>query len=176
MKYQELPRFTKVPSYRVHMAWSYLPKWIEEMQKDYGIDLSPDYQRDHVWTDEQASRYIEYSMKGGVSGKEIYFNCPVWNASSNSKLSSTIELVDGKQRLHAVLRFLKGEIKAFGLTADQFEDKAFMLRDLNFFVNINDLPTRKEVMQWYVDMNAGGTVHAETEIERVKDLIKAEDK
>lgn len=39
-------------------------------------------------------------------------------------------------------------------------------------LNVNDLKTEKEVLQWYVDMNAGGTIHASDEIERVKKMIQ----
>ena len=39
-------------------------------------------------------------------------------------------------------------------------------------LNVNDLKTEKEVLQWYVDMNAGGTPHTNEEIERVKRMIK----
>lgn len=35
----------------------------------------------------------------------------------------------------------------------------------------NDLKTEKEVLQWYIDMNAGGTQHTSDEIQRVKDMI-----
>ena len=38
-------------------------------------------------------------------------------------------------------------------------------------VNINNLKTKKEVLQWYVDMNAGGTPHTNDEIERVRKMI-----
>ena len=31
--------------------------------------------------------------------------------------------------------------------------------------------TEREVLQWYVDMNAGGTPHTTEEIDRVKKLI-----
>ena len=39
-------------------------------------------------------------------------------------------------------------------------------------VNINDLKSEKEVLQWYVDMNAGGTPHTNEEINRVKKMIE----
>lgn len=32
--------------------------------------------------------------------------------------------------------------------------------------------TKEEVLQWYVDMNTGGTPHTNEEIERVKKMIK----
>ncbi len=37
---------------------------------------------------------------------------------------------------------------------------------------MNDLRTEKEVLQWYVDMNSGGTPHTSEEIERVKRMIE----
>ena len=36
---------------------------------------------------------------------------------------------------------------------------------------VNNLQTKKEELQWYVDMNAGGTPHTNAEIERVKKMI-----
>ena len=41
-------------------------------------------------------------------------------------------------------------------------------------LNINTLPTRAAVLQWYLEMNAGGTPHADAEIERVRGLLAAE--
>lgn len=38
-------------------------------------------------------------------------------------------------------------------------------------VHVNNLKTEKEVLQWYIDMNAGGTPHTTEEIDRVKKLI-----
>jgi hypothetical protein len=40
--------------------------------------------------------------------------------------------------------------------------------------NINDLQYRREVLQWYLDMNTGGTVHSKEEIQRVKHLLEKE--
>ena len=38
-------------------------------------------------------------------------------------------------------------------------------------IHVNNLKTKREVLQWYIDMNAGGTPHTTEEIERVKKLI-----
>lgn len=40
------------------------------------------------------------------------------------------------------------------------------------FLNVNDLKTKREVLQWYVQMNNGGTPHSAEEIERVKKLME----
>ena len=37
---------------------------------------------------------------------------------------------------------------------------------------MNDLKTEKEVLQWYIDMNAGGTSHSKEEIDRVKKMLE----
>ena len=42
----------------------------------------------------------------------------------------------------------------------------------NIVLNINDLQTEKEVLQWYVDMNARGTPHTCDEIDRVTRMIQ----
>lgn len=46
-----------------------------------------------------------------------------------------------------------------------------MLNSHTVKLNVNDLKTEREVLQWYIDMNAGGTPHTMEEIDRVKKLI-----
>jgi hypothetical protein len=50
-----------------------------------------------------------------------------------------------------------------------------MIRHTFDFI-VNDLRTRKEVLQWYLDLNTGGTIHTSDEIEKVKRLLAAETK
>jgi hypothetical protein len=38
--------------------------------------------------------------------------------------------------------------------------------------NINDLKTKAEVLQWYLDFNTGGTVHSDEEITRVRKMLE----
>lgn len=47
-----------------------------------------------------------------------------------------------------------------------------MLNSYSLIFHINDLKSKKEVLQWYLDMNAGGTPHTSEEIERVKKMIE----
>jgi len=82
-------------------------------------------------------------------------------------------LVDGKQRIHAVLRFLHNEIPAFGTLFNDYKDRLTMTM-ASFTFCVADLPTRAQVLQWYLQFNAGGTAHTPEEIERVKALLEAE--
>lgn len=79
--------------------------------------------------------------------------------------------VDGLQRLTAIRKFVDGKIPLFGSYFNEFEDAMSLVKDC-IKVNINDLKTEKEVLQWYVDMNSGGTPHTNEEIERVERMIQ----
>jgi hypothetical protein len=83
-------------------------------------------------------------------------------------------LVDGKQRLLAVRRFLADEIRAFGKLYSEYGPLSGTRTNGMIKFNVNDLETRAEVLDWYLSLNAGGTAHQPEEIERVKNLLKIE--
>ena len=172
MRFQDIPKFTRNAGYHVTVSWRYLESHIKEAQQ-WGsaiLDLDPDFQRAHVWTEQQQIRYIEYILRGGMSSRAIYLNCAGWGYS----YEGPYVLVDGKQRLQAVRRFLANEIPAFGARIDEYTDKLHM--DYSFDWYINDLATRAEVLQWYLDLNSGGVVHTSDELAKVKTLLEQEGK
>lgn len=75
------------------------------------------------------------------------------------------------------MKFVNGEIKVFN---QYFDDFSFSKRETGwnplpeFRVNVymNYLENKKEVLEWYVDMNSGGTPHTTDEIERVRKMIQ----
>ena len=170
MKFKDIQQLTQIGSYQVNMPIKHFKQWIDENIDD-GLQLNPAFQRGHIWNPDQQSSYIEFLLKGGQSGRVIYFNCPSWlNRSYLKKYEyNDFVCVDGLQRTNAILAFLDNEIKAFGLYYNQFEDKIPF--DVNVLINVNNLKTEKEVLTWYVEMNAGGTPHTKEEIEKVKRMI-----
>ncbi len=52
MKFKDIKPFTSDGNYKVNMSFDYLIRWIKE-QQEYGLQLNPDFQRGHVWTEEQ---------------------------------------------------------------------------------------------------------------------------
>ena len=64
MKFSEIEKFP-LSTYSVHVSWDYLEDWIGRDRGDLYLDMNPEYQRDHVWTEEQQIAYIEYKLKGG---------------------------------------------------------------------------------------------------------------
>ena len=162
-------KFTRRANYSVHVGWDYIERWVTDHEKSTPVILDPDYQRGHVWTRKQQIKYIEYIMRGGISAKELFFNCSSWMRNFNTPL----EIVDGKQRLTAVLKYMNNEFPAFSHYVRDFRRVG---DPCNFIVTINDLKTRKEVLQWYLDLNTSGTPHTNKELSKVRDLIENEAK
>ncbi len=44
----------------------------------------------------------------------------------------------------------------------------------NLRLNVNSLKTKREVLTWYIQMNAGGTPHSNDEIAKVQKLLEKE--
>lgn len=66
---------------------------------------------------------------------------------------------------------MNNEIRVFGLLYSEFEGETDLIRH-SMIINVNDLKTKKEVLQWYIQMNAGGTPHTQEEIDRVNKLME----
>ncbi|WP_291726186.1 DUF262 domain-containing protein [Bernardetia sp.] len=162
MKFSSIKKLPTT-NYHTHVPFGRLERWLERQGKDYEVNTDPAYQRGYVWTDKQKTEFVEYVLKGGQSGRDIYWNCPAYDTASNDL---NFELVDGKQRLSAILGFLRNEVKTFGYFYNEFEDADTMLKgsDLYFKMNINNLQTQTEVVDWYLGMNTGGSVHTEEDL------------
>ena len=173
-KFKDIPQFTSSGSYQVNYPLTSLVKYIEEEVSEMGLQLNPEFQRGHVWTEEQQIAWLEYHLRGGKSGNTIYLNNPFWNSVRKAKQGeySDYVCVDGLQRITAAQRFVHNEIKVFGSYFDEYEDKLRLVNDNTLILNVNDLKSEKEVLLWYIDMNVGGTPHTSEEIERIKKMIE----
>lgn len=169
--FRDIPKFTRDGSYAVDYPIDRLVKWIEEEQETAGLQLNPDFQRGHVWTVSQQIAYMEFLLRGGKTGRVLYFNCPSWHRPVPDGAYNDYVCVDGLQRITAITRFIHNEIPAFGSYYSEFTDSPRVIED-TMRVNINDLKSKREVLQWYIDMNAGGTPHTPAEIARVQQLLQ----
>lgn len=174
MRFQDIKPFTRSGSYMVNVSLNYLARHVEHCVSNYGLDLSPDFQRGYVWTQEQKVRFVEYMLRGGTSGMDIYTNSPTWKHGDLGPEypGSWFVVVDGKQRLDATLGFLNNEFPIFGgHYYRDFTDKP-RITQCNFRWHVNDLATREECLTWYLEMNSQGTIHTDDELNKVRDLIK----
>lgn len=145
-----------------------------QAEDQINLNLDPDFQRGHVWTVDQQGAWLVHFLRGGKNGRRIFFNHPGWQGS----YKGVMELIDGKQRLEAVRVFLADELKLWGHTYSELcpttEARRYLLSRNTLRLNVNTLPNRAAVLQWYLEMNGGGTPHTTDELTRVRDLLGIE--
>jgi hypothetical protein len=168
-KFGDIPQFP-TPNYECDVGWKYLPEHMKRWIEEDGLNLDPDFQRGHVWTKAQQIAFVEYQLLGGESGKNLYFNHPNWMGSFRTSDTEQFAIVDGKQRLTAVLAFMNNEIPAFESYCREYTDNLRMVRS-SFRVRVASLKKRSDILQWYININAGGTPHKKSEIDRVRKLL-----
>ncbi len=168
MKFKHIKQLTR-GRYTCDVMWSDLEEklgnWTSRTPK---LDLDPEFQRGHVWTEKQQRAYVEFCLQGGTGSNIIRFNCAGWQ----NDYRGPFVLVDGKQRLEAVRRFLRNEIDAFGYLYKEFEDR--LPFDVGFVFQIADLKRYEDVLCWYLEINTGGVVHTEEELSKVVAMLSKE--
>ena len=167
MTFEEIPKFTKQASWRVDMDLETLVKRMDSWEKEEDLQLNPIFQRGHGWTENQQSAFIEFILRGGLTGRDLYFNQPGWMAD----FTGPFVCVDGLQRITAIRRFMNNEVKAFGQYFREFGGR-LNRAEYSMIVHVNNLQTEREVLQWYIEMNEGGTPHSKEEIDRVRAMLE----
>jgi len=143
----------------------------EKEEKSYVEYIVPEWQRGHVWTEEQQIAYIEYCftapLQGGSATEIIIAEQYFIGNGSDEDFHVKVFLVDGLQRTTAVRRFLKGEIKAFGKTHDQYDFRGAV----DFRVHMLKVKSEKEAIALYLSLNGTGTPHTEEELDKAKKFL-----
>ena len=177
MRFEDIPKFFRPPHYNATTQWNHverqLESWEERGTDTTWLELDPDFQRGHVWTEDKQIAYVEFCLRGGDSSRTILFNHPNWMDSFEGPMT----LVDGKQRLEAVRKFIRNELPIFdGNLLNDFDDPKKVLRCSEAYFNfkVNNLKTRRELLQWYLQLNTGGVVHTDEEIANVHKLLEKE--
>ena len=150
-------------------------RFLEGGLETWNIDTNPPYQRGHVWTDEQRSAFLGYWLQGGTVP-----TLWAWEPPSKKEDSGEArpELIDGKQRLTALLMWWHNEIAA------NVDGQMIFARDTNkrfrshhmIKLTFVRLESRADVIRFYLRLNGGGTPHLPEELARVKALLDAEAK
>lgn len=170
MKYdnfQQIPERMKA-YYRIDVALNSIEHTLEHYTEQFNLNLCPDFQRGHVWTEEQQIAYVEYLLSNPDRDRstEIIFNCGGWLTNA---WQHDMVCVDGLQRITAIKRFLNNEIPVY---ETYYKDYTGWCSHVGVQFVIGGFKTRKEVLQWYLELNSGGTPHTKEEIERVRNLLK----
>jgi hypothetical protein len=166
-RFRDIKPFTRDGSWECDYGLQDAVAKFAEWESTDRLNLDPDFQRAHVWTEAQQIAWIEFFLRGGKTGRVIYLNHPGWMRAFQGEFV----IVDGKQRVQAARRFLNNEIRVFGSYFSEYTDKMpfsyFTLK-----INVNTLQTRAEVLQWYLEFNSGGTPHTQDELDKVRRMLQ----
>ena len=168
--FQDIPTF---PSnhYEVDVEWGGLERTIQKHIEEDALDLLPRFQRGHVWTEAQQVAYVEAMLQNSEVSRLIIFNHTTWNTLSGNREKS-MTIVDGLQRLEAVRKFMRGELRVFGLLVGEFSGRLRMT-NARFQMRVLSLPTEAAVIRLYLALNGGGTPHSAEELDRVRALLRS---
>jgi len=171
-------------SYEVDVEWSYLEDYLAR-QVEVSLDIDPDFQRGHVWDDAQRIAYVEHVLCGGETGKNLLVAHTGKLSHYKTRPDGTVYLpdyvlVDGKQRLDAVRRFMRDEFTVFAGVAGKAEGYLWsqlgrsLARKIGlaFRWRLVVCKDRRDILRLYVMFNAGGTAHSRDEIERVRAMME----
>jgi len=144
-------------------------------------NLNPDYQRGHVWTQEQAEKFMGHMLEGGDVPKIFVQR---WDSPDNAPADHKhdyydlpAEVIDGQQRVRAICDWVKGNI-----SAELADGRKIWFKDCNE-IERRRLPqvritwvdiSREERLRFYLKLNRGGTIHTEEEIQKVRDMLAEE--
>lgn len=154
--------------YQVDIPLVHFKNYFYKQEKEKSLTIQPDFQKGFVWHEQQRINYVEYVLRGGGKEKLILAN----------ENEQGFVLVDGLQRLTTLNLFLDDKLRVFGCLYSEFEPlggKAGLKFSITIGIKfgIAQLQTRKEVLQWYIDLNSG-TEHTQQEIDKVKYLLEQE--
>lgn len=171
MKFADIPQLlTNRANYCIDVDLTTFNQVICDFIDKDGLVLNPDFQRGHVWTGQQQIEYVEYILRGGMSGRDLYLNNPSWFGTSKTKYNEFV-CVDGLQRITALQKFINNEIKVYDHYFREFEDVP-RHTTTKMYIHINDLQLKSDVLKWYIEMNDRGTPHTKEEINRVKKMLE----
>jgi len=94
----------------------------------------PNWQRSLVWAQEQKVAFIDSVYRGYDLGS-VMINEPEWNSSETQMLAMSDAVIDGQQRLSAIIGFVNNEFPVNGLhwkDLTRLEQRIFREREIGF--------------------------------------------
>jgi hypothetical protein len=172
MKRSDIKLLVEPGHYAPDVGWEFfVENWVTNHR---GIKVVvPDFQRCRVWTREQQVLYIENMLRGHPSGRDVYYNHPTWGSFEDAE-KYPLEIIDGQQRINAVVDFMSNKLPVFGGNFYKDFDGGNNPYTAFFKVHVLNMKSRRKVIEWYIAFNAGGTVHTSEEMDRVRRLLEKE--
>jgi len=147
-----------IESLMLHTDYSGLSAGKVQTREEFLCMSVPEFQRDNnKWTQQQKTLFIQNLLRGASTTISL-FRTDGWVDA---------KIIDGLQRITAMLDFLDGKVKVFdNLSVDDLGEK---LRFFRTRINLSIVTFNEweEVGRFYVEMNEGIT-HSAEDIEKCK--------
>ncbi len=172
-----LPQSRYEVDVHLHMMRKYLEDVDQQMKGlGGGLELNPDFQPGHVWTEKQRVRFVESAL-AGRGAMLLVMNIPNFSAAAGAEgdiPSGCAQCIDGLQRVTTMLDFTENKLEVFGsLKASDLAGTTFDMRRMFYKVRVFEFVHRRELLEYYLAINSGGTVHTDLELDRVRTLLSA---
>ena len=135
------------------------------------INLSPEYQRDFVWTLEQKQEYIMALLKSRAEIRPVFIQ---EFDGENEKF----EVVDGKQRLNSIFGFINDEFSledgTFFSQLSEKDVKKILRFNVEYtrFISFTDKIPYDFKLELFLELNAKGTEMSKEQINKVQEMAK----
>lgn len=148
-----------------------------EMYKNGELFMGPVYQRDFVWTKEQKQLYIKNLFEDKASIKPTFIEYSETLEDGTSKRLA--EVLDGKQRIKALIDFYNNEFDVEGLYYKDlhYKDQFFFERLNVVYTRIMNREGRKDLkletkIQLFLEINMLGTRMSDEDLKKAQSLLK----
>lgn len=134
----------------------------------WGVNDTPKYQRDYVWTQADRERLLDSIFAGLDIGKFVFI-LHAWP-------ENRIEVLDGKQRLSALMDFYESRWAYRGVYFHelQWKDRYTILNHSTQWIDIDaSKASESELLRLFLAVNAGGVPQTDDHIKHVRALYEA---
>ena len=148
-----------------------------DMYNSSELFMDPVYQRDFVWTKEQKQLYIKNLFEGNASIKPTFVEYSETQEDGTRK--RVAEVLDGKQRIKALIDFYNNEFDVEGLYYKDlhYRDQFFFERLNVVYTRIMNREGRKDLkletkIQLFLEINMLGTRMSDEDLKKAQSLLK----
>jgi hypothetical protein len=165
----DIPIFTITDDIRIRHMNTSLMTLVGQMYR-WGIDLEPDYQRDLVWDEEDKISLIHSMFHNIDIGKFTTIKRPF----NEDGTIPSYEILDGKQRLSAVIEFFQGRFKYNGKIYQELHPKdQHHLKDYHILLaEVQERITQKQKYQYFLKLNTTGKPQSKEHMDKVRELYE----
>jgi hypothetical protein len=134
----------------------------------FGIDMNPDYQRGYVWDLEDKLKLIDTIFKDGKIGLFVLNKLPYKDVGPSA------EIVDGKQRLTAIIEFMEDKFVYQGYKWSElhFGDREKLNSHLVELAELNEA-NKETILKTFLKINRTGKPMDPSHLDKIEKMLES---